>query len=118
MKKLLFVLISLFLAWVIYVDLSKGTIPLTPLLTTNSPPQTSEMRDDQGMDIDASNTDNTYKAVHVQSGDTVLTIVERLHDEQLPISIQQVIEDFENLNPGVQANNIQTNKTYYFPLYQ
>jgi len=59
----------------------------------------------------------SYYELTVKKGDTVLTITEKYHGT-LPISIEQLVKDFENLNPGVKAEEIQVGTSYLFPDYK
>ena len=58
----------------------------------------------------------SYQEVIVEPGYTVLSIVEHLHTGPISASIQEVIFDFQELNPGVSAEKIQIGQTYLFPL--
>ncbi|MBO8156077.1 MAG: LysM peptidoglycan-binding domain-containing protein [Bacillaceae bacterium] len=61
----------------------------------------------------------SYKTVsyQVQSGDTVLSILEQLNPELNTISVDQLMADFKKLNPGVNPHQILQGKTYLFPVY-
>lgn len=97
MKRLLSVLLFLFLAFTIYHDLTIGSLPIS-----KQPPQEKA----------------AYVDWLVQPGDTVLSIHEHLsHDKNLPISIEQIIKDFEKLNPATNASDIKIGHMYKFPIY-
>ncbi len=53
----------------------------------------------------------------VEPGYTVLSIVEELNIGPINASIQQIIFDFEALNPKTNASNIHIGKAYLFPIY-
>ncbi|GGJ83191.1 hypothetical protein GCM10007063_02130 [Lentibacillus kapialis] len=60
----------------------------------------------------------TAVEVKVNEGDTVLTIVEELNDQNdKQLDIPQIQADFEALNPNVQALHVEPGEYYYFPLY-
>jgi hypothetical protein len=100
----------------IYYDLSNGTIPIanekqaTPVMTT--PSLTEELETETESDSNA-----TYIEVEVKAGDTVLTVAERIANKPIPVSITQLVEDFQVLNEGMEPEKIQVGKTYKFPLY-
>lgn len=98
----------------IYYDLSNGTIPIaneqqaTPVMTTPSLTEEPEMESDSNA---------TYIEVEVKAGDTVLTVAERIANKPIPVSITQLVEDFQVLNEGMKPEKIQVGRTYKFPLY-
>ncbi|RSL30920.1 hypothetical protein D7Z54_23400 [Salibacterium salarium] len=103
MKKMLLFLLFVLVCTSIYYDITEGT-----LTTSSSPPsQPSDTLDDQ-----------TMTKVTVESGQTVLSIVERLHDGPIPVSIEQVSHDFKQLNDEIDPNNIKVDKSYHFPVYE
>jgi hypothetical protein len=90
MKKLTGLLILCFVIYIVYHDITNGTLPAA---TTPSHIQTAKAED------------------------TILSIMEKERDGPLPVSIEQLIKDFESLNPGVKAESLQIGKTYKFPVY-
>ncbi|MFE7061078.1 hypothetical protein ACFVAD_02850 [Sutcliffiella sp. NPDC057660] len=98
----------------IYYDLSKGTIPIsneqqaTQVMTSPSLTEEPETEADH---------DATYIEVEIKAGDTVLTVAERIANKPIPVSITQLVEDFQVLNEGMEPEKIQVGKTYKFPLY-
>ncbi len=50
----------------------------------------------------------------IQRGDTLLSIVEREMNGKLPVSIDQLIADFQTLNPHVNAHSLQIGKRTAF----
>lgn len=61
----------------------------------------------------------SFQAVpyQVQSGDTVLSILEQLNPHLNMYSMEKVIEDFQSLNPGIDPHSILNGNTYLFPVY-
>jgi hypothetical protein len=59
-----------------------------------------------------------YKKIKIHSGDTVLSIAERIQKGTLPVSIDEVIQDFEKLNNGLKPEEIMVGRTYKFPVYK
>lgn len=99
MRRILFLLISLFVLFIIFFDLKNGTIPVEGnQAVPASALQTAEKK--------------TYKNVTVKQGETVLSIV---HTSK---PLDDVIKDFEELNQGVKANEIRAGDTYKFPVYK
>lgn len=102
MKKIVLIgMLILLVGLGIYFDLSTGTLPGQQVKSTKR---------EETVDL-------PYEEVTVQAGYTVLSIVEHLHKQQLPTSIEQIIDDFKTLNPNIHPDDIQIGKTYRFPLY-
>lgn len=56
--------------------------------------------------------------VKVQPGDTVLSIIEKVNNNQLDhLDIQKVMADFKQVNPLVNPYDLKLNSYYYFPVY-
>ncbi len=54
----------------------------------------------------------------VQPGDTLLSIVEEIHQgEDISLHFEQVIQDFKDLNAGVNPYELTIHESYYFPVY-
>ncbi|WP_282058984.1 hypothetical protein [Bacillus pumilus] len=99
MRRIIFLLISLFVLFIIFFDLKNGTIPVEEGLAVPANAfQTPEKK--------------AYKEVTVKQGETVVSIV---HTSK---PLDEVIEDFEELNQGVKANEIRAGSTYKFPVYK
>lgn len=114
MIRLLVVALVFITIYSIYYDLSSGTIPeqASPATTVvpptiNSETETSDQHDSEKM----------YIEVEVKAGDTVLTIAERISNKPIPVSITQLVEDFEQINEGITPEKIQIGKIYKFPVY-
>ncbi|MDE5413935.1 hypothetical protein [Alkalihalobacterium chitinilyticum] len=107
----IFIIVLFIICYSIYYDLSTGTLPKAEEPTTN------ETSSENYPNIVVEEEPFPAQEVVVQNGYTVLSIVEHLHEGPVPASIQQIVYDFQELNPGVAADNIQVGKTYLFPLY-
>ncbi|RBW70538.1 LysM peptidoglycan-binding domain-containing protein [Bacillus taeanensis] len=107
MKNLLKISLVGLLLYTIYYDLNIGTLPQPTTASVQKIENPREIKSEQQM---------TYKEAAVQSGDTVLTIIEKLNGE-LTVSINKVVQDFEQLNHGTKPEHIQPGKTYKFPIY-
>ncbi|QFT89864.1 hypothetical protein FIU87_14465 [Bacillus sp. THAF10] len=97
----------------IYYDLSSGTIPETVSSNTTVSP----LQADTSGNEESSETSKPYIEVEIKAGDTVLTVAEKMTNKPIPVSIQQLIEDFQILNNGTAPEKIQIGKTYKFPVY-
>lgn len=100
----------------VYYDLSSGTIPEPAApVTATAQPSNSEAQAESS--AQPSPTNNLYIEVEVKAGDTVLTIAEKIANKPIPVSITQLVEDFQILNDGTTPEKIQIGKTYKFPVY-
>ncbi|WP_236035086.1 hypothetical protein [Alkalihalobacterium elongatum] len=109
---IIFIIILFIVGYSIYYDLSTGTLPKADKSSIE------ETTGDHYSNVTIEEEEHfPAQEVVVQNGYTVLSIVEHLHEGPVPASIQQIVYDFQELNPGVTADNIQVGKTYLFPLY-
>src|SRR5690625_2352299 len=85
-------------------------------LTTGSLPHTES-------NIDQAQIEQTHHEIiivkrDVQAGETVLSIIEKINQDQLhELDISKILSDFKQLNPDADPFNLQLNKSYYFPVY-
>jgi hypothetical protein len=108
MKRLfLFLLVTLIL-YIIYFDLSTGTIPNTQTI------ETVEV-DSKVVHIEESTIASFSKTV--EQGDTVLSIIESKVEGAIPVPIEKIVKDFSLLNKGKKPEEIQAGKSYLFPDY-
>ncbi len=56
--------------------------------------------------------------VKVQSGETVLSIVEDINQPLTDVDVESIILDFQALNPTTDPYQLKTGAFYYFPLYR
>ncbi|MCE0740582.1 LysM peptidoglycan-binding domain-containing protein [Bacillus sp. G16] len=98
MKRLTFVCSIVFILFILFYDLKVGTIPIQDLPVYEASAKTAEQ-------------EPAYKTVKVQPGDTVMSIVGPAG------SPDDIVKDFETLNPNVKANSIQAGTAYKFPVY-
>ncbi|MDF2858550.1 MAG: hypothetical protein K0Q87_4401 [Neobacillus sp.] len=107
MKRFFMALLGLLTIYVIYIDLTDGTLP-------NAYTQKSEV-----VIATTASTKTSIPAFEkeVQPGETVISIVESQLNKPLPISIEELILDFKKLNPGQAPEKIQIGVTYQFPDY-
>jgi len=108
-KKLFGFLLAVLIIYVIYIDLTVGTLPST--LTQQV---------DAKIEVPSKPQQKTaipsFEA-KVEPGETVISIVEHQLDKSLPVSISELIGDFRKLNPGETPEKIQIGSTYHFPDY-
>ena len=109
MKRLAIFLITILVLYVIYFDLTKGTLP------NENDPVIEAMAKDNKDHID---TSIPYFEEKVSSGDTVLSVVENNMNGPLSVSIDEVIADFKNLNNGLSPEKIKSGFVYKFPDYR
>lgn len=107
MKKLFGILLSILVLYVIYYDLTVGTLP-------TSAPKPVDAKVEQST---PSKTDLPSFDAKVKPGDTVISIVEHKINKSLPVPIPDLIEDFQTLNGGKSPEKIQIGSTYHFPDY-
>ncbi|WP_066049714.1 hypothetical protein [Robertmurraya korlensis] len=108
MKRLfLFLLVTLIL-YIIYVDLSIGTIPNN---------QTVESIEVDSKTIQVEETVIPSFSRTVEQGDTVLSIIETELEGAVPVPIEKIVNDFILLNKGKKPEEIQAGKSYLFPDY-
>ncbi|MFW0780492.1 hypothetical protein QU593_07770 [Rossellomorea marisflavi] len=109
MKRLTVFVGVIILLYSVYYDLNKGTLTL---LHEESVETAAPMKEPITPDV----REVPYIETKVSTGDTVLSLVKDAVGGPLPVSVDQVIRDFEELN-GIGASEIQAGKTYKFPKY-
>ncbi|MEH7124546.1 hypothetical protein V7122_19940 [Bacillus sp. JJ1532] len=106
MKRLALFLLSVLVIYVIYFDLTKGTLPIP----TVDEPVIEAMAENETL--------LPYFEKKVSSGDTVLSLVEKNINAPLSVSISKVISDFKILNNGLSPEKIKSGYIYKFPDYR
>lgn len=109
MKKLFGFLFAILVIYVIYFDLTIGTLPASNSKQVDAKVETTVTKKHKS-DIPSFDAE-------VQPGQTVISIVEHELKKPLPVSITDLIEDFRKLNPGQTPEKIQIGSTYHFPDY-
>lgn len=110
MKRIVGLVVLMLICYVIYYDLSYGTLPIAVETTANVQP-------DVQLETEAMPTIRFFEK-KVENGDTVLSIIERQLNGPLPVSIEAVITDFQMLNNGLEPQKIQYGQVYKFPNYE
>lgn len=110
MKKFLGLLLSILIIYVIYFDLTVGTLPSPSNGRVEAMNEKTEIQKKTEADI-------PFFTDRVKPGETVISIVEHQLGKPLPVSISELISDFQALNPGKSPEKIQIGSTYHFPDY-
>jgi hypothetical protein len=108
MKQLFGFLLFVLTIYVIYFDLTVGTLPSSRSQQAVALVETSTL---------PTNTVIPSFEATVQPGETVISIVEHHLNKSLPLSITDLIDDFRKLNPDQTPETIQIGSTYHFPDY-
>ncbi|MGE7182892.1 hypothetical protein ACQKKK_02580 [Peribacillus sp. NPDC006672] len=110
MKRLLLFISFCFTLFIIYFDLTTGTLPVShPPATTGEPTVPASQS--------ATAPSAAYKEITMKPGDTLLSIIEteKVGSNQ---PIETIISDFQSLNEGLKPENMQIGKTYKIPVYK
>ncbi|KYD25770.1 MULTISPECIES: LysM peptidoglycan-binding domain-containing protein [Anoxybacillaceae] len=108
MKKVISAFIVCLSIYIIYHDVTTGTLITSTKATTAS----------EHMTDGKTNVHIPYQMVAVKPGDTLLSIMEKLQNGSIPVPIDKAITDFEALNPGEKAQTLQIGKKYKIPVYK
>ncbi|AXF54718.1 hypothetical protein [Salicibibacter kimchii] len=108
MKKWIWILAIATVAFAIYYDVSRGTLPVA-----DSSPETAN----ETVEVTETHFDHTVD-VEIEAGQTVLTIVEQLHDVGMPMKMEAIKNDFQYLNEGQPPEQLREGQVYTFPLYE
>ena len=115
MRPILVIVIILLFIMSTFYDLNIGTIPdrnNDGAIETPADVEETEPSQSQG------ELSLSYQEIIVESGHTVYGIVKALHEEDgFVIPPHMVVEDFEALNPKVEAHKILIGQAYRFPVY-
>lgn len=104
MKRIFMIMAIIITVYVIYIDLSEGTL--------------ETKRDEPSLEVQASQQSSLqYFSQEVQPGDTVLTIIDSYADGGISVSLETIVKDFKTLNNNLNPEDMQIGKTYLFPSY-
>ncbi|WP_040207988.1 hypothetical protein [Neobacillus jeddahensis] len=109
MKKLIGFLLSILVVYVIYFDLTVGTLPTSKTLQVDAKIETNT--------VESKKTTIPFFDAKVKPGETLISIVEHQLDKPLPVPMTKLIDDFQQLNSDQSAEKIQIGITYHFPDY-
>ncbi|HLU22169.1 hypothetical protein [Lederbergia graminis] len=105
MKRVFVLFAAIITMYAIYYDLTAGTLPTSSAqqsIAVNNPVQIE---------------DPTYEIIKILPGDTVISVMEKIQQGPIPVSIDQLVTDFEKMNEGIKPEQIQIGKSYKFPTY-
>ncbi|KAA9026322.1 serpin family protein [Niallia endozanthoxylica] len=110
LKRLVGVVITLIILYVVYYDLSQGTLPASMTKETAVSKTTTDSQSTKSIE-------RPYFEKKIKAGDTVLSILEEHLNHSISVPITEVVTDFEELNDGISPQEIQQGKVYKFPNY-
>ncbi|MBB6448862.1 hypothetical protein HNR44_000811 [Geomicrobium halophilum] len=111
MKKWIWILAIATVGFAIYYDVSRGTLPMMDV--------SSEVTDD--LQVEETNGSLAYDRtvdIEIEPGQSLLTVVEELHETGTPVAIETIKEDFIHLNEGQPPEQLEHGQVYTFPLYE
>jgi hypothetical protein len=111
MKRLGVLMAIIFVIYIVQYDIKYGTLPHAKGVPVSATAEEASAQKSSKPDI-------SYLTVKVNAGDTVLSIVEQLAQDSVPVPIQQVVKDFKTLNNRISPEDIQIGREYKFPLYK
>lgn len=121
-KKLLVFFFCIMFVVSIGKDLTTGTFPKSVKSSAQQQkhPKAENAPKKEQSNIRKNTENKRYQTVQhrVTAGETVLSIIEKLNSNGPPVTIKQMIQDFEQLNPEIEPHHIQTNQVYTFPIYR
>ncbi len=108
MKRLLSFLIICFVLFIVYHDITTGTLPKSVPTKMKEP----------SLPVTQSERKSTlnYIEITMKPGDTLLSIIER-EEGTLTQPIETIVTDFQELNEGLKPEKMQIGKTYKIPTY-
>ncbi|WP_338750130.1 hypothetical protein [Bacillus sp. FJAT-52991] len=107
MKNFIFFVILLIVLAGTWNDLTRGSLP-------QKDPSVIHEKESSP----ATNTSIPSQTVKIKGGDTVLSILEEIHNGKLPVDISQAVNDFSQLNKGITPEQVQIGQSYQFPIYE
>ncbi|RFU64302.1 hypothetical protein D0469_19055 [Peribacillus saganii] len=111
MKRLALFLTIVFISYIIYVDVTKGTLP--GAATETAATEEVNTRPSEAGEL----AEIPFKKIKIQPGDTLLSLVEK-NKNGSSIDIQTIIKDFQLLNNGLKPEEMKSGSTYKVPSYR
>ncbi|MFB4161725.1 hypothetical protein ACE1TF_17780 [Geomicrobium sp. JSM 1781026] len=115
MKKWIWILAILAIIVAVYYDLSRGSLPVVGSEETTVQEQVD---DEEAEDLDEDVFYDDTVAIEVEPGQSLLTIIEQLHEDGYDEHVDHVKSDFEYLNDGILSDEIRAGDVYTFPIYE
>lgn len=107
MKRLFAFLIVCFIGFIIYFDVTTGSLP-----------KVNDSKEAPAIPVQSTkNTKLTYKETVINRGDTLLSILEK-QEGGVNVPIDTLITDFQELNEGLKPEQMQIGKSYKIPTYK
>ncbi|MEN2765971.1 hypothetical protein [Ornithinibacillus xuwenensis] len=103
MRKFLITILSILFIISVYKDLNSGT-------PTEGGDQTHTDQQLERVPFDVIK-------VKITTGDTVLSVVEKINPSMEQFQMEQIEKDFSSLNPHIDPTHIKANHFYFFPKY-
>lgn len=110
MRRFAVFILVIVVAYAIFIDISKGTLPEAQEKSDEQPAVTASTTETE--------PDAPFIEKEVKPGDTVLSIVEKENNglENVPINV--IVTDFSTLNAGLKPEDIKYGQVYKFPTYE
>ncbi|MBP3039647.1 hypothetical protein J9303_09120 [Bacillaceae bacterium Marseille-Q3522] len=105
MKRLVGLILTMLISLAIIYDLRTGTLP-------REEPESIEAASPAAVE------DIAFFEKEITAGDTLISIVEEQLQSAIPVTIPEVISDFQQLNNGLPPEDMQMGETYKFPDYR
>ncbi|GAK11498.1 hypothetical protein [Geomicrobium sp. JCM 19039] len=115
MKKWAWILAILAIIVAVYYDLSRGSLPV---IGSEETTVEEEVDDEEDEDLDENVFYDDTVAIEVEPGQSLLTIIEQLHEDGYDAPVDHVKSDFEHLNDGILSDEIRAGDVYTFPIYE
>ncbi|KGP90519.1 hypothetical protein N780_05095 [Pontibacillus chungwhensis BH030062] len=117
LKRMLFIVTMILFFVSIGHDLTTGTFPKE--LVSKAEDQEAQENQESTKSSDPSIEQERFRVIEhrVKAGDTVLSIMEKINKDGPPVTIEQMLADFESINKGQDPNTIKMNEIYLFPYY-
>ncbi|MBM7693315.1 hypothetical protein JOC77_002755 [Peribacillus deserti] len=111
MRRLLYLLSFCFLCFIVYYDLTSGTLPVKSTMAAIA----LDKKPDPSAPAKNS-SDIRHTEIVIKPGDTILSIIEQ-QEGKINEPIEKIISDFRALNKGKAPEDIQIGKKYKIPVY-
>ncbi|WP_090395802.1 hypothetical protein [Natribacillus halophilus] len=108
MKKWLWILAIATICFAVYYDFSRGTLPVV---------DSSQPAEESPTEIAQTNVERTVD-VEIEAGQTLLSVMEQLHETGMGADMEMIKADFRLLNDNQPPEELQQGEVYTFPLYE
>ena len=115
MKRIVLFISVLFALFIVYYDLTTGTLPGTADQTAASPTQPPQEPSEPANKPQGQTTRDSIE-VTIKPGDTLLSLIEQ-ESGTAEQPMDTIIADFQSLNEGLKPEDMQIGHTYKIPVY-